>query len=180
MDRFGRRAVAVPCLTLLGAGFLAISLTREPTAFAAAAVLLGIGNGFGAGIVMTLGIDVSPVHGRTRYLSWWNTMLGAGRLSAPLLVTAITLLAPVAVAGAATRSVNPTSARSNWGGRSVQLHPSGRTRSTASATCRIKATEGAPVPSSTVTMKCPGRGSPEVSTPSLSAKRSPCRTEATA
>ena len=36
MDRFGRRAVAVPCLTLLGAGFLAISLTREPTAFAAA------------------------------------------------------------------------------------------------------------------------------------------------
>ncbi|QCP07494.1 MFS transporter [Micrococcus luteus] len=57
MDRHGRRAVAVPCLAVLGAGFLAVSLTRDPAAFAAATVLLGIGNGFGAGIVMTLGAD---------------------------------------------------------------------------------------------------------------------------
>src|SRR5690606_42147486 len=45
-------------------------------------LLIGLGNGLGSGIVMTLGIDVSPVHGRTRYLAWWNTMLGAGRLAA--------------------------------------------------------------------------------------------------
>ena len=65
-------------------------------------LLIGLGNGMGAGIVMTLGIDVSPVHDRTRYLAWWNTMLGSGHLAAPLVVTAIALVAPIALAGAAT------------------------------------------------------------------------------
>ena len=89
MDRFGRRAVAVPCLTLLGAGFLAISLTREPTAFAAAAVLLGIGNGFGAGIVMTLGADHSPPNARAPFLGLWRSMSDAGMLAGPLLLSLI-------------------------------------------------------------------------------------------
>src|SRR5699024_11235435 len=39
------------------------------------------------------------------YLAWWNTMLGAGRLAAPLIITGITVFAPVTVAGAATGAV---------------------------------------------------------------------------
>lgn len=97
MDRFGRRAVAVPCLTLLGAGFLAISLTREPTAFAAAAVLLGIGNGFGAGIVMTLGADHSPPNARAQFLGLWRSMSDAGMLAGPLLLSGATAAAGLAV-----------------------------------------------------------------------------------
>ena len=97
MDRFGRRAVAVPCLTLLGAGFLAISLTREPTAFAAAAVLLGIGNGFGAGIVMTLGADHSPPNARAQFLGLWRSMSDAGMLAGPLLLAGATAAAGLAV-----------------------------------------------------------------------------------
>lgn len=97
MDRFGRRAVAVPCLTLLGAGFLAISLTREPTAFAAAAVLLGIGNGFGAGIVMTLGADHSPPNARAPFLGLWRSMSDAGMLAGPLLLSGVTAAAGLAV-----------------------------------------------------------------------------------
>ncbi|MEY8815257.1 MFS transporter [Micrococcus luteus] len=97
MDRFGRRAVAVPCLTLLGAGFLAISLTREPTAFAAAAVLLGIGNGFGAGIVMTLGADHSPPNARAPFLGLWRSMSDAGMLAGPLLLSGATAAAGLAV-----------------------------------------------------------------------------------
>ena len=97
MDRFGRRAVAVPCLTLLGAGFLAISLTREPTAFAAAAVLLGIGNGFGAGIVMTLGADHSPPNARAQFLGLWRSMSDAGMLAGPLLLSGVTAAAGLAV-----------------------------------------------------------------------------------
>ncbi|WP_114856427.1 MFS transporter [Brachybacterium sp. YJGR34] len=112
MDRFGRAAVAVPCALLMGAGFLLLAvlgtlLAGQGTGAALVALvvptlLIGLGNGMGSGIVMTLGVDVSPVHGRTGYLAWWNTMLGAGRLAAPLVVTAITLVAPVAIAGAAT------------------------------------------------------------------------------
>ncbi|MCC0766151.1 MFS transporter [Micrococcus luteus] len=97
MDRFGRRAVAVPCLTLLGAGFLAITLTREPTAFAVAAVLLGIGNGFGAGIVMTLGADHSPPNARAPFLGLWRSMSDAGMLAGPLLLSGATAAAGLAV-----------------------------------------------------------------------------------
>ena len=97
MDRFGRRAVAVPCLTLLGAGFLTVSLTREPTAFAAAAVLLGIGNGFGAGIVMTLGADHSPPNARAQFLGLWRSMSDAGMLAGPLLLSGATAAAGLAV-----------------------------------------------------------------------------------
>lgn len=110
MDRYGRVAVAVPCSLLMGAGFVLLSVLAAVLgdagwggallALLLPSVLIAIGNGLGSGIVMTLGIDTSPVHGRTRYLAWWNTLIGAGRLAAPLLVTAITLVAPVAAAGA--------------------------------------------------------------------------------
>jgi MFS family permease len=137
MDRFGRAAVAVPCALVMGAGFLLLALlgtvldghgsTAAVLALLLPSLLIGVGNGLGSGIVMTLGIDVSPVHGRTRYLAWWNTMLGAGRLSAPLLVTAITLLAPVAVAGAATGAL--CVAGGLWLSRTLpRLTPSGGTR----------------------------------------------------
>lgn len=115
MDRFGRAAVAVPCALLMGAGFLllavlGIALQGQGTGPALVALLvpsllIGLGNGLGSGLVMTLGIDVSPVYDRATYLAWWNTMLGAGRLAAPLIVTGVTLVAPVAVAGAATGAI---------------------------------------------------------------------------
>ncbi|MDN5687180.1 MAG: MFS transporter [Brachybacterium sp.] len=111
MDRHGRAAVAVPCAVLMGAGYLLLAIlgtawSEQGQSLALLALLLpslliGIGNGLGSGIVMTLGIDVSPVHDRTRYLAWWNTMLGAGRLAAPLVVTGVALFAPITVAGAA-------------------------------------------------------------------------------
>jgi len=137
MDRYGRAAVAVPCALVMGAGFLLLALlggaldgrgsTAAVLALLLPSLLIGIGNGLGSGIVMTLGIDVSPVHGRTRYLAWWNTMLGAGRLSAPLLVTAITLVAPVAAAGAATGAL--CVAGGIWLSRTLpRVTPSGGTR----------------------------------------------------
>ncbi|AXK44511.1 MFS transporter [Brachybacterium saurashtrense] len=137
MDRFGRAAVAVPCALLMGAGFLLLALlgtvlsergaTAALVAMLVPTLLIGIGNGLGSGIVMTLGVDVSPVHGRTTYLAWWNTMLGAGRMAAPLLVTGITLLAPVAVAGAATGAV--CVAGGLWLARTLpRVTPSGNTR----------------------------------------------------
>ncbi|WP_394215555.1 MFS transporter [Brachybacterium vulturis] len=137
MDRYGRAAVAVPCALLMGLGFLLLGLlgtvlaeggtVAALVALLVPTLLIGLGNGLGSGIVMTLGIDVSPVHGRTRYLAWWNTMLGSGRLAAPLIVTGITLFAPVAVAGAATGAV--CLAGGLWLTRILpRLTPSGGTR----------------------------------------------------
>ena len=86
-----------PCLAVLGAGFLAVSLTRDPAAFAAATVLLGIGNGFGAGIVMTLGADYSPPNARAQFLGMWRSMSDAGMLAGPLLLSGVTAAAGLAV-----------------------------------------------------------------------------------
>lgn len=137
MDRYGRVAVAVPCAMLMGAGYLLLAvmaqaladqgLTAALIALLVPSVLIALGNGLGSGIVMTLGIDVSPVHGRTQYLAWWNTLMGAGRLVAPLMVTAITLIAPVPVAGAATGAL--CVAGGVWLSRALpRLTPSGGTR----------------------------------------------------
>lgn len=112
MDRRGRAAVAVPCSLIMGVGYVLLAILA-PTlgtasahgafwALTAPCLLIAVGNGLGSGIVQTLGIDVSPEQDRTRYLSWWNTVIGVGRLGAPLLVSVITLVAPVAAAGAAT------------------------------------------------------------------------------
>lgn len=110
MDRYGRAAVAVPCSIVMGLGYVLLAVLA-PTlgsgshlmaivALTVPCLLIAVGNGLGSGIVMTLGIDVSPERGRTRYLSWWNTVIGVGRLTAPLLVSVIALFAPIAVAGA--------------------------------------------------------------------------------
>jgi MFS family permease len=137
MDRYGRVAVAVPCAIMMGIGFLLLSIlgttlagqgsTLALVALLVPSLFIALGNGLGSGIVMTLGIDVSPVHGRTRYLAWWNTMLGAGRLAAPLIVTGITLVAPIAVAGAATGGL--CIAGGMWLVRALpRVTPSGGTR----------------------------------------------------
>lgn len=107
MDRFGRAAVAVPCSVLMGAGYLLLTILAATVgssphagmvALLVPTLIIAVGNGLGAGIVMTLGIDVSPEHARTRYLGWWNTVIGVGRLASPLMVTLVTMVAPVAAA----------------------------------------------------------------------------------
>lgn len=134
MDRFGRAAVAVPCALSMGIGYLllaALASTLGTQGFSSAvlslllpSLLIAFGNGLGSGIVMTLGIDVSPVYGRTVYLAWWNTLLGAGRLVAPLMVTGITLIAPVAVAAAVSGALCVVGG--GWLSRVLpQLRPSG-------------------------------------------------------
>ncbi|MGP5681323.1 MFS transporter [Brachybacterium alimentarium] len=138
MDRFGRVAVAVPCALTMGAGFTLLAIlgtaldgrgeTLALIALLVPCLLIGVGNGLGSGIVMTLGIDVSPVYGRTGYLAWWNTMLGAGRLAAPLLVTGIVLVAPIVVASAATGGLCLVGGA--WLARTLpRVTPSGGTRS---------------------------------------------------
>lgn len=145
MDRFGRAAVAVPCALVMGAGYLLLALlalTVGEGSFGAAVVslvvpsmLIALGNGLGSGIGMTLGIDVSPVHGRTGYLAWWNTLLGGGRMIAPLIVSGIALVAPVAMAGAVTGAL--CLAGGAWLARVLpRMTPSGGTRTAGSPASR--------------------------------------------
>lgn len=96
MDRRGRRVVAVCCLAGLALGTALIPLTGTPWWFAGVALLVGLGNGFGSGIVMTLGADYSPPQGRPQFLALWRLQSDAGMLAGPAALSAVTGLAGLA------------------------------------------------------------------------------------
>ena len=96
MDRKGRRVVAVSCLTGLAIGTAAVPLTTSSIWLMGAAILIGLGNGFGAGIVMTLGADYSPEVGRPKFLALWRLLSDTGMLTGPLLISAVTAISSLA------------------------------------------------------------------------------------
>lgn len=101
MDRFGRFYSAAPTLVVLGIGFAIVPLTHGAVTLALVAILLGIANGFSAGIVMTLGSDSAPVNARAGFLGAWRLMTDAGSAGGPLLVSAIVAIAPLGMAAVA-------------------------------------------------------------------------------
>lgn len=104
MDRFGRLWAALPAMLLMGAGFLALSVTHDTAEpglwFGLFGAVLGVGNGLSSGILLTLGADVAPPADPAPFLGSWRTLTDAGGAAAPLMVSAVTALAslPVAIA----------------------------------------------------------------------------------
>ncbi len=96
MDRRGRRVVAVSCLAGLAVGTALVPLTGSAWWYAGAALLVGLGNGFGSGIVMTLGADYAPPDGRPQFLALWRLQSDIGMLSGPAVLSAVTGLAGLA------------------------------------------------------------------------------------
>jgi MFS family permease len=98
MDRYGRVFVAVPSMLVLGLGFLLLPLTHVTPAIAAVAGLMGLGNGISAGVVMTLGADAAPVESRVQFLGGWRLCADLGNATGPLVVSAVSAVAPLAAA----------------------------------------------------------------------------------
>ncbi|KAA9148562.1 MFS transporter [Microbacterium lushaniae] len=94
MDRFGRLWAALPAMLLMGAGFLALSLTHDTADpglwFGMFAAVLGVGNGLSSGLLLTLGADAAPPADPAPFLGSWRTLTDAGGAAAPLLVSAVT------------------------------------------------------------------------------------------
>lgn len=89
MDRYGRLAVALPCLLLLGGSMMLLPLTGGVVSLTAVAMAMSLGNGLGSGIVMTLGADVAPPAAPVRFLSQWRLVGDGGSSAGPLLVAFI-------------------------------------------------------------------------------------------
>lgn len=102
MDRHGRAAVLVPCLAVLGVGFLLASAASSLAGFVLVAVVFAVGNGMGAGINKTLSADLTPARNRAAWLGLWNSLTGAGSLVGPGVVALATGLSGVLVASVAT------------------------------------------------------------------------------
>ena len=103
MDLKGRRWVAVPSMLVMGVALLLMPLSHDATTLLVAAMVLGFGNGIGSGMVMTLGADHSPPHGRAHFLGIWRLMTDIGSACGPallsLLAGALSLGAGIAVTG---------------------------------------------------------------------------------
>ena len=103
MDQFGRRWVAVPSMLIMGLALLAMPLTAGATTLLLVSMAIGFGNGIGSGMIMTLGADHSPRHGRPLFLGVWRLMSDIGSSGGPallsLLAGGLSLGAGIAVTG---------------------------------------------------------------------------------
>jgi len=99
----------MPAMVLMGAGFIALSLTHDVEApvlwYGMFAAVLGVGNGLSSGILLTLGADVAPKRHPAAFLGSWRTLTDAGGAAAPLVVSAITAVASLPVAAATVGAI---------------------------------------------------------------------------
>jgi len=103
MDQKGRRWVAVPSMIIMGVALLLTPFTSGATTLLIAAMAIGFGNGIGSGMVMTIGADHSPSHGRAHFLGVWRLMSDLGSSCGPALLSflaaTLSLGAGIAVTG---------------------------------------------------------------------------------
>jgi MFS family permease len=98
MDLYGRLAVAVPAMVVLGASMMFLPLTTGVVGVMVVAGVMSIGNGIGSGIMMTLGADAAPADERVRFLGVWRLVSDSGSALGPAFVAAVTSLAALWVA----------------------------------------------------------------------------------
>lgn len=89
MDHYGRLAIAIPSMVILGGATTLLPLTQGAMSLALVAIVMSFGNGLGSGIIMTLGADVAPPDLRVGFLSVWRAMSDTGAASGPLIVAAL-------------------------------------------------------------------------------------------
>lgn len=129
MDRYGRMWVAVPSMLVLGVAHLLLPLTHAVLSLTVVAALMGIGNGIGAGVVMTLGVDAAPATGRAAFLGAWRLAPDVGTAAGPAAVSAVTAataLAP-AIVSIGVVAVLTVAALRRWIPRTRTGQPCGRT-----------------------------------------------------
>lgn len=89
MDRFGRKAAAVPSFAILAAGMALVPFTTSYWTLFAAVMVMGFGNGIGSGTMMTLGADLAPPGRLGEFLGIWRLIGDSGQAIAPLAIGAI-------------------------------------------------------------------------------------------
>jgi MFS family permease len=98
MDKYGRRATAVPSSALLAVSMAAMACVVGIKSLLAAAVLVGIANGLSTGIVMTLGTDLAPADRRSEFLGLWRLLTDVGTAAGPMAIAMVVAVAPISIA----------------------------------------------------------------------------------
>ena len=98
MDRYGRRATAVPSSMLFVVTLAAMTLAQGYASLLAVALAVGVANGMSTGIVMTLGTDLAPAERRSEFLGLWRLLTDAGTAAGPMAISALLAIAPLSIA----------------------------------------------------------------------------------
>ncbi|MCZ6888546.1 MAG: MFS transporter [Gammaproteobacteria bacterium] len=98
LDHKGRRWTLVPSMAILALSVALLPLTTTLWPFAIVAVLSGFGNGFGTGIFMTLGGDLSPTSQRSEFLGVWRLVGDVGTASGPFIVGGLAQATSIVIA----------------------------------------------------------------------------------
>ena len=105
MDRWGRMWTALPSMVGLGAGHLVLSFTHDLPGtvvwFIAITMVLAIANGFGSGLLMTLGADLADKRNPAPFLGAWRFTADVGGATAPLAISGLTALVSLSFASGA-------------------------------------------------------------------------------
>ncbi|MBN1401000.1 MAG: MFS transporter [Anaerolineae bacterium] len=86
MDRLGRKYAIVPSFLIQAVGMCLVPFTGTFWGLLAAEMVIGFGNGLGAGCMMTLGADLAPKHARGEFLGIWRLIGDVGHMGGPMLV----------------------------------------------------------------------------------------------
>nr|WP_241698421.1 MFS transporter [Flaviflexus huanghaiensis] len=104
-DRRGRLWGLVPSLTVMSASIVLMVLWADPLGFFLGSALLGLGNGFGSGILMTIGADLSPSTKRANFLGTWQAISNSGMAAGPFVVSGMTAFIGISAALWATAGI---------------------------------------------------------------------------
>jgi len=105
-DRFGRKWSAVPSMALYAAGLALLPLVAGLYSLLAVAMLLGLANGIGTGVVMIIGADLGRASGsQGQFLGLWRLIGDVGISAAPMLTGAVVNVAGLAAASLAVAGI---------------------------------------------------------------------------
>lgn len=110
MDARGRRWVALPSMLIMGAALALVPFTTGFTSLLIAAMAIGFANGIGSGLIMTLGADHAPRHGRAYFLGVWRFMADLGSTAGPALVALLAAAVSLPLGVGATGAIAFTAA----------------------------------------------------------------------
>lgn len=86
MDSFGRLFAIVPSFVTMSLGLAVLPLADSFRALVAVSLLIGFGNGIGAGTMLTLATDLAPIDNPAAFLSLLRILADLGRIAGPVIV----------------------------------------------------------------------------------------------
>ncbi len=98
MDRYGRRATALPSAALFALVMAGFALVDSYTSLLLLGIAVGLTNGLSTGIVLTLGADLAPPAQREEFLGIWRLLSDCGTAAGPLIISSVITIAPLATA----------------------------------------------------------------------------------